>query len=185
MNKDISARLGLALMNGFLKANDLDPIIVKYEKIGEKSVCGYGTLGGKPEEIIIDVNKCSSANIRYSFPGLYCDRTPFGVHQHEMGHVIDGRLRLSREAHMYSHERPLTSYCPNNHEWFAEMFRLFVTNSDLLRRLRPKVYDFLIDEARLVPTVTDNYIKVLKECYCAPDFVIQRAMNKVAREGMS
>lgn len=37
-------------------------------------------------------------------------------------------------------EKPLTNYCPNDNEWFAELFRLFVTNPDLLSRVRKKIY---------------------------------------------
>lgn len=41
-------------------------------------------------------------------------------------------------------EEPITSYSPNVQEWFAEMFRLFVTNPDLLMMIRPMTYrDFI------------------------------------------
>lgn len=40
-------------------------------------------------------------------------------------------------------EEKLTGYGPNASERFAEWFRLFVTNPDLLRALRPKTFEAL------------------------------------------
>ena len=42
--------------------------------------------------------------------------------------------------------KALTGYCPNDNEWFAELFRLFVTNPDLFRHLRPKIADLFAAE---------------------------------------
>lgn len=39
-----------------------------------------------------------------------------------------------------AHVAPISGYADNVLEWFAELFRLFVTNPDLLRVLRPNVY---------------------------------------------
>lgn len=44
-----------------------------------------------------------------------------------------------------SGEKPLTSYCPNPAEWFAEMFRLFMTNAKLLECVRPKTFRLFTD----------------------------------------
>jgi hypothetical protein len=85
----------------------------------------------------------------WSFPGYTVDRTPYGVQQHELGHHVDV-LRSTRKGPYFgdfstalrghSGEEQISSYCPNTAEWFAEMFRLFVTNPDLLRQLRPRTY---------------------------------------------
>jgi hypothetical protein len=47
-------------------------------------------------------------------------------------------------------EAPISGYAPNVNEWFAEIFRLFVTNPDLLRLLRPKMYERLKDRFKIV-----------------------------------
>ena len=48
----------------------------------------------------------------------------------------DYSLKLRRE----SGERQITSYCPNDAEWFAEIMRLFITNHALLYTIRPKTW---------------------------------------------
>jgi hypothetical protein len=40
-------------------------------------------------------------------------------------------------------EPALTGYVPDDGEWFAEIFRLFVTNPELCWRLRPRTYNAL------------------------------------------
>jgi hypothetical protein len=91
----------------------------------------------------------------WSWPGYAIDRTPYGVLAHELGHHVDWHSPINprRLGPYYSdfsgHLRKatgsaaLTGYAPNDWEWFAEMFRLFVTNPDLLRAARPHVYDAL------------------------------------------
>jgi hypothetical protein len=100
----------------------------------------------------ICVRRCASigtAGMQWSYPGNTVDRTPYGVIQHELGHHVDmtkssrtdryrGDFSLSMRAE--SGEKPITTYCPDDGEWFAEMFRLFVTNPDLLRILRPRTH---------------------------------------------
>jgi hypothetical protein len=52
-------------------------------------------------------------------------------------------------------EERVSSYCPNDAEWFAEIFRVFVTNPDLLCRLRPKTY---VELAKLfTPVFNDSW----------------------------
>jgi hypothetical protein len=85
----------------------------------------------------------------WSWPGYVIDRTPYGVPAHELGHHVDW-LRSERRGSYFgdfsqklrraSGEEKLTNYCPNDAEWFAEMFRLFVTNADLLEKVRPRTY---------------------------------------------
>jgi len=100
----------------------------------------------------ICVPRCAAigvAGMAWSFPGYVVDRTPYGVLQHELGHHADvlcsshagpyyGDFSASTRARV--REAPITSYCPNDGEWFAEMFRLFVTNPGLLRLMRPRTH---------------------------------------------
>lgn len=86
----------------------------------------------------------------WSYPGHTVDRTPYGVLAHELGHHVDGAhgSRPSREGYGFrwrteTQEKPLTGYCRDDNEWFAEIFRLYVTNPDLLRLERPKAYALL------------------------------------------
>lgn len=97
---------------------------------------------------------CPELNSRnWSWPGYIVDRTPYGVIAHELGHHCDvlesRRQRLSeysysggfsRKVRSTTNESEITTYCPNDAEWFAEIFRLFVTNPELLRLLRPKTF---------------------------------------------
>ena len=91
----------------------------------------------------------------WSWPGHAVDRTPYGVVAHELGHHVDMLLSSERDRYRgdFSQrirsaspkEAPLTGYCPDAGEWFAEMFRLFVTNPHLLLALRPSTYSNLLD----------------------------------------
>ena len=62
-------------------------------------------------------------------------------------------------------KRVLTSYCPNNAEWFAEMFRLSITNSQLLQQLRPRTYKLKV-----------QWLKVLGDD--VPERIVQALHNK-------
>lgn len=100
----------------------------------------------------ICVARCAAIGVAgpaWSYPGYTVDRTPYGVVQHELGHHVDV-LKGQRRGSYWSDfsavlrgragEKQITSYCPNDAEWFAEMFRVFVTNPDLLRQVRPRTY---------------------------------------------
>ena len=43
-------------------------------------------------------------------------------------------------------EEPITTYAPDDNEWFAEIFRLFITNPSLCAVLRPSTYVHLKSE---------------------------------------
>lgn len=108
----------------------------------------------RPEEIHICLEECASPatenQVRnWNWPGTLTDREPYGVLCHELGHHCD--MLASETKYRYSGsysinmmkesgERPITSYCPNPAEWFAEMMRLFVTNASLLKLVRPKTH---------------------------------------------
>lgn len=176
---------GIDNVESFCEFNGLrTPEIIKVKSSAWRfsSTCAYY----RPENIHICVDKCSSigtAGRQWSYPGHYTDRTPYGVMAHELGHHVDYIKSTVKGAYFgdfsvnlraASKEPKLTSYCPNDAEWFAEMFRLFVTNSDLLMRMRPKTYD-LICEAGLRPVIAAPWHKVLKD---AP----QRTIDMVAKK---
>lgn len=120
----------------------------------------------------------------WSFPGYVIDRTPYGVLQHEQGHAVDFLCGtgggayfsdFSQTVRKLAGEERLTNYCPNDAEWFAEMFRLFVTNSDLLRRVRPRTFGLLRTYFR--PVIDHDWRVVLRD---APDRTIEQALKKIA-----
>lgn len=109
----------------------------------------------RPERIEINISKCATighTGQSWSYPGYKIDRTPYGVLQHELGHHADWLKGSDKGAYfsdyssrvrLWSEETKLTNYCPNDAEWFAEMFRLFVTNPDLLKCSRPATFELL------------------------------------------
>ena len=156
---------GAALMTRFCEANAL-PVpkinVVKRED-WKFDPCAYY----RPVYVAICVEKCAAigyTGMQWSFPGHSVDRTPYGALAHELGHHAD-RTRSERTGLYYGDfsvamrqrcaEAPLTSYCPNDAEWFAEMFRLFVTNPDLLAKLRPATHADLLTHFK--PVFADSW----------------------------
>lgn len=153
-------------MERFCTANGL-PIPAVVEAASERwtfGVCAYY----RRDVITISVKHCAAigfAGMQWSFPGHSVDRTPYGVIAHELGHHVDLLNADTRRGSYWSdfsistreacNEQPLTSYCPNDAEWFAEMFRLFVTNPDLLSKLRPRTHAALV--GRFKPVFNDSW----------------------------
>lgn len=114
----------------------------------------------RKDTITVCLTKCAysatESQVRnWNWPGSTVDREPYGVLCHELGHHVDyhcGKVRgkywsdFSTSVRFLTLEKEISSYCPNNAEWFAEMFRVFVTNPDLLRLLRPKTYEILANK---------------------------------------
>jgi len=169
-NKKQLANLGVNIATMFCEKNNIrmptlhildDENDPEYQKIKRFATCGYY----RRNHVYVGVGLCAHQNPNYSWAGFISDRTPYGVIQHELGHHVDevktgvdiyrnrGAMLFSTEIRKRSGEKRITSYCPNDMEWFAEIFRLFVTNPDLLSKIRPKTYAALIDSG-LKPVVT-------------------------------
>lgn len=176
---------GTALLGEFCEANTLTvPAIDRRSRDTWRfsSTCAYY----RPVGIHICVERCAAigkAGRAWSFPGYTVDRTPYGVLQHELGHHVDYHLSEQRGSYFGDfsirlrasvREEKLTSYCPNDAEWFAELFRLFVTNSDLLRAVRPRTYQALRELYK--PVVDRPWREVLKD---APERTLAAAANKI------
>lgn len=150
MNREVLFTKGLRVLAEFCNINALPvPGIQRVEQaIWPYRECAYY----RPSYVAICVTRCAwigTVGRAWSFPGYTVDRTPYGVVQHELGHHVDV-LRGTKKAAYSSDfstsirqttgEEQVSSYAPNDAEWFAEMFRVFVTNPDLLLRLRPRTH---------------------------------------------
>lgn len=132
----------------------------------------------------------------WSCPGYVVDKTAYGVLQHELGHHVDRHRSLaqwrvsgaadyqdgafSMALRAAAQEAPVSGYGADeeptaSQEWFAEAFRLFATNPDLLRQLRPRTHATMLD-AGLRPVVTDDWRTVLCD---APERTVLQARKKI------
>lgn len=140
---------GEVLMRNWCQLNHIEPpeVVLNDGTAGEFGVCAYY----RNSVIHLWPEACATMGVAgraWSWPGYSVDRTPYGVIQHELGHHVDRAHGprpgiLSMVWREETQDLPLTSYCENSNEWFAEMFRLFVTNPSLLYQLRPKTYEKL------------------------------------------
>lgn len=176
---------GVELARKFCNLNGLRAPAVREVKTLDWGfgVCAYY----RKNETSICVAKCAAiglAGMAWSYPGYTVDRTPYGVIAHELGHHVDwhfgGRKGpyfgdFSVGMRTRTKEPPISSYCPDDAEWFAEIFRVFVTNPDLLRELRPKAYAELA--SLFTPVFSDTWAERLSN---APARTIEAARRKVA-----
>lgn len=185
-NRETLLAEGKELMREFCAANAIpEPGVVEFTKtnwrLGDRTCAYY-----RKDAIRICPAQCAAigqGGAAWSYPGYVVDRTPYGVIQHELGHHVD-YFRSDRKGayggdfsirlRAATREDRITSYCPNDWEWFAEIFRLFVTNSDLLHLYRPKTYEELRDLYR--PVVDAPWRTVLA---AAPARTIAMAAKKV------
>ena len=106
--------------------------------------------------LVICPTACTLAGRGYSWPGSVSDCTEFGVYLHEVGHVIhysrpDGdalAMKLRKSG-----DKKITGYEPNEYETFAETFRLFFGNPDLLKTGRPRRYNLLLEAGITHPEI--------------------------------
>jgi len=175
---------GKDLATRFCRANGINaPQVEEVQQVDWRfGACAYY----RANVTTICVAKCAGAGytgMQWSFPGYTVDRTPYGVIQHELGHHVD--MTFSDAKRLYygdfsqgmrktSGEDPITTYCPNDGEWFAEMFRVFVTNPDLLRLLRPRTHAALTFCFK--PVFDDTWRERLAG---APDRTVLAAQRKV------
>lgn len=170
----------------FCLANDLlIPSILKEDDEWFVNACAYY----RACKIHISLKECAhqatEGQVRnWNWWGSTTDREPGGVLCHELGHHAD-MLAGNSKGRYYSDygesvmgesgEPPITSYCPNPAEWFAEMFRLFVTNAALLKLLRLKTYFILLDKWK--PVSDPSWIAELGNC---PPRILSNLRKKVA-----
>jgi hypothetical protein len=176
-------RAGEALIARWCDLNGVPPPQV--EQTGDPE--SFGTCAYYRDGVIyISVQACArigTAGRAWSYPGYVVDRTPYGVLAHELGHHVEGAHGpaggiVARVWRQNTAEKPLTGYCPNDNEWFAEIFRLFITNPELLRRLRPATFA-LLRERWPTPAETRDWDVVLARATRQ----IGAALNKIRAVG--
>lgn len=145
----------------------------------------------RPVYIAIRPESCShlgTTGRSWSWPGYVVDRTPYGVIAHELGHHVDyfrSKERgtyfgdFSKKLRALTKEAPITSYCPNDAEWFAEIFRLYVTNAALLQKIRPKTWSEL--RKYFEPVSREHWDMELDHFVMAPVRTHEAAHNKILK----
>jgi hypothetical protein len=151
MTKTDMLAAGLAHISKWCELNGITvPVVQPMHGQCEFGVCAY-YRNGVIRIWTLDCAGIGTAGRQWSYPGYIVDRTPYGVLAHELGHHVDKAhgARGGTLSHEWrretGHEAPITSYCPDNNEWFAEMFRLFITNPDLLAQLRPRTSRLMLE----------------------------------------
>lgn len=110
----------------------------------------------------------------WTFPGYKADLTALGVGCHEFGHYVQDALgwklvnSAARVAGVLGEER-VSGYEPNAGERFAECFRLFMTNPDLLRVGRPKRWAHLTTHLGLKPVHDTPWREIF--AHASPRFI--------------
>lgn len=183
---------GSSLLKQFCKLNRLDVPEVRKWHVDSwrfQGTCAYY----RPTYIAICVDRCARLGLggrAWSWPGYVIDRTPYGVLQHELGHHIDIMMSGMKEGYQGTYsislrkqtkELPITGYTPNDAEWFAEIFRLFVTNPDLLDRCRPQTFAVL--EKQFTLSTDKRWDQVLRSMD-APKRITDMAKKKMAPKGL-
>lgn len=189
MNKSEMLIEGEILVSRFCRENGLPPVrleVVSSTKWQFPKTCAYY----RNHTTFLCVERCSAlgvAGMAWSCPGYVVDKTPIGVQCHELGHHHDWLNGQYQKAFWSEHshgvwsksgEGAITSYAPNPAEWYAEMFRLFVTNPDLLKLIRPVTYGIMTE--KLTPVETRSWREVMLG-YGAPQRSIEAAQNKIAQ----
>lgn len=192
-DKNEMYRRGLELIGSFCALNDIpEPSVTRHDGAWPYKCCAYYRPG---DGIHISVKRCAHIGVAasaWSYPGYVVDRTPYGVIQHELGHHADclrgghsgGKYwsSYSFDVMVAANEAHITNYrgTPSDGpdtvsaEWFAEAFRLFVTNPDLLRALRPRTHARLISDG-FKPVRLQTWAQNLAE---APERTFQQARKK-------
>ena len=151
------------LLEKFIKANKL-----KSPKVYINFALPYcGMYTYKINKIKINLSKCvlptTTPGFKWSYPGYKADLTPIGVLSHELGHYVHHILDVNFKEYrkFIKGEKRVSSYEPNIEETFAESFKVFLTNPDLLKRGRHLRYSYLTEVLNLKPVISESYESVL------------------------
>lgn len=188
MNKNELLEHGTQRVQLFCRKNSLQmPELRIVEGSWPFKACAYY----RPNYIALNITKCAPLGYggrSWSWPGYVVDRTPYGVLCHELGHFVDYKLSgkkgsyfgdFSVKLRRDTQEDPVTTYCPNDAEWFAEIFRLFVTNHALLKELRPRTHQQL--RKVFYPASRHDWQSELEYLTPVPDRTFNAALNHIVK----
>lgn len=119
-------------------------------------------IGKKNGKIFINPKLCANEvekpnRMCWSHPHYFVDRTIYGVLCHEFGHHVH---RLKNYPSI-PYENKISKCEFDDGERFAETFRLFLSNSDLLKQYNQKRYDYLVNELQLIPVIKEDWKTVM------------------------
>lgn len=144
----------------------------------EGIVCGHFTFG--TDVLHLQPNRCANPNPNKDWPGFFYDRTCYGVMCHEFAHYVDNlspslfNIKLiSTELRQIANEPSFNRDPKDDYEYFADVFKLFVTNPDLLRITRPSIFKLLTETYKLSPIILEDYRTVLNK-FSAPNKIFER-----------
>ena len=112
------------------------------------------------KHLSIKILSCDALGYGGSYPGYTIDRTPYGIICHGLGRHLDWVYSNPRKSltesiiHQGEYEDSI-----NSQAHFAEMFRLFLTNPNLLEQLRPATFGSL--KSMFIPVVDHTWEQVL------------------------
>jgi hypothetical protein len=161
---------GQRLAEAWVKRNGL-----RMPRITARVLSSYGRCTGG-DSILVHYDRCRAPTktpVRsWQFPGYKADLSVAGVTTHELGHAVDHQLGYPSRGWdwraVIEAEAAVTSYEPNSAEAWAEAFRLFGCNPDLLRLGRPKRYAYFTQETALHPVVDLTSAEIL--CHAHPKY---------------
>lgn len=195
--KDELYNAGLVRVKAFCEANSLPVPDITDVPDEEWSVgkCAYYRPGHIGIRLCIKECAWPSNNNRsrnWNWPGSTTDREPYGVLCHELGHHADWHKGVDKGLYWSEYstsvmqeagdEKCITSYCDNNAEWFAEMFRLFITNHALLKALKPKTHDILTRRRGWKPVSNDNWKTELAAAgFKPPTHIVENLEKKISQ----
>lgn len=138
----------------------------------------YGAINWDPRKCASPVKR---PGYRWSFTGYKADLTAPGVIAHEMGHHVwecvirdDAGKRHARwQRNLIRNWRAFVSDEPapsgygatSTHEDFAESFKLFLLNPDLLYIGRPRRHAFFVTQLYIYPIVEATWHEVLQNAH--------------------
>ncbi len=169
MTREKLFRLGLGEGESFLSLNRITPPrfeVGRQRKFSKWTEYGFYSLGVVHVNVDHTATPVKVPGYRWSYPCYKSDVTAAGVVSHEIGHHVWSCLRLRREDWRAKviHEAKVTSYEPNWEEAFAESFRLFVLNPELLREGRPRRWEALLGYG-LKPTHAEPWRTILRNAH--------------------
>lgn len=179
MNKLELAEIGIKYVKEFCDLNKISyPKFVIDKNTFQEDCCGgYGN-----KTIYVYIKACSN---EFDIPGYgwshrhyFVDREPCGVIAHEFGHYIHD-IMTNKELVLPSENVLITNYeIVNHHERFAETFKLFLLNPNLLKEFAPQRYKVLIEKLKLKPIFTETWMELMEKNNMHPKH-IKAAQNKL------